>query len=370
MLRRSVRKAAQHLLFPPVLGAALPRPRRDRARVFWGIPRGRVGGHNVRTRRMIGAFGNHLVSPNLVYAQSAWNAAALRGAQAFGRSGRGPLVFNQNGWYFPAWFNGDCRAANARLVATQRVADYVIFQSRFCLEAGIALTGYCPPNYEILHNGVPAVADPVEYRGDGKSCWLAAVFTPDYEHVLRPTLMAFDLLRRRLPRNRVPRLRLAGQLHPLTVRAAWFIELKRLLASLEADGICEWLGTYRMDQLPSLMAGTDVALHLKYKDPCPNAVIERMRHGVPHVFSASGGTPELVGDAGLPIAVADQWDEAVAVEVEALAETVTTALNQATALRRRVMERRALFDWGAYVDRHREIFADLLAGEPVRGRQS
>ena len=35
---------------------------------------------------------------------------------------------------------------------------------------------------------------------------------------------------------------------------------------------------------------------LKYKDPCPNSVIEAMSCGLPILYSNSGGLPELVNN--------------------------------------------------------------------------
>ncbi|MFO7572020.1 MAG: glycosyltransferase, partial [Gaiellaceae bacterium] len=41
-------------------------------------------------------------------------------------------------------------------------------------------------------------------------------------------------------------------------------------------------------------------------DPASNALLEALACGLPAVFRASGGHPELVGDAGLPFAEADE----------------------------------------------------------------
>ena len=42
-----------------------------------------------------------------------------------------------------------------------------------------------------------------------------------------------------------------------------------------------------------------MALHLTNKDSCPNAVLERMSLSIGHVYSNSGGTPELIRDSGI-----------------------------------------------------------------------
>jgi glycosyltransferase involved in cell wall biosynthesis len=54
-------------------------------------------------------------------------------------------------------------------------------------------------------------------------------------------------------------------------------------------------------QLAAAMRSCDVFLNLSENDPCPNIVIEAMASGLPVIFVPTGGTPELVGEAGLPI---------------------------------------------------------------------
>ena len=44
----------------------------------------------------------------------------------------------------------------------------------------------------------------------------------------------------------------------------------------------------------------DVYIAASCNDPCSNALLEALACGLPAVFRASGGHPELVGDAGLP----------------------------------------------------------------------
>jgi len=46
-----------------------------------------------------------------------------------------------------------------------------------------------------------------------------------------------------------------------------------------------------------------------YRDPCPNAVVEGMSYGLPVVGVASGGLPDIVGDAGELVAFDDPGAE-------------------------------------------------------------
>ena len=46
-----------------------------------------------------------------------------------------------------------------------------------------------------------------------------------------------------------------------------------------------------------------------FRDACPNTVVEAMAHGLPVVATTSGGLPDIVGDAGLLIPVADDIQE-------------------------------------------------------------
>lgn len=343
------------------MGAHNTRAQPRRIRPFWGIVRARVGGPSVRTQRMIAEFGNYPISANIIYAQSAWSAGELRAATALCRRTSIPLIVNQNGWYYPGWFSGDWQQSNDELVKVQKAASLVVFQSRFCREAGKALTGFEPAHYEILYNAIPTMASMESPRSDGRTCWLSAVFTPDTRHIIEPALSALRLLRRGRDPRRAPRLMLAGHIPRATLQAPWFCEIKRELGDLEAQGACEWLGEYRPDDLPTLLACADVALHLKYKDPCPNAVIERMALGVPHVYSDSGGTPELVGEAGIPLAVEDTWQQQVPVDAEDLAQAIDTAFARRDELAAAAKERAKLFSWDRYVARHREIFARMLS---------
>ncbi len=55
------------------------------------------------------------------------------------------------------------------------------------------------------------------------------------------------------------------------------------------------------ERLPRLLRSCDALLILAENETCPNVVLEGMASGLPVLYRASGGTPELVGECGVAI---------------------------------------------------------------------
>jgi len=76
------------------------------------------------------------------------------------------------------------------------------------------------------------------------------------------------------------------------------------------------LGPIATEALAAELRRSDVYLAPSRNDPCSNALLEALASGLPAVFRASGGHPELVGEAGVdfdqPEEVADALDRLVA----------------------------------------------------------
>jgi glycosyltransferase involved in cell wall biosynthesis len=153
------------------------------------------------------------------------------------------------------------------------------------------------------------------------------------------------------------RLKVAGGVDPRVGAAA-----QRRIEELRLGKLVEFLGPYDWKQAPAIYRSADAYLMTKNNDPCPNSVLEAMSSGLPVLYSASGGVPELVGtDAGVGLAVPESFEEDVVPEPAAIAEGMNTIIRQqpafSAAARRRAMER---FDLPQWLARHDAVFEQAL----------
>ncbi|MBM2821660.1 MAG: hypothetical protein HW413_406 [Thermoleophilia bacterium] len=60
------------------------------------------------------------------------------------------------------------------------------------------------------------------------------------------------------------------------------------------------------------LRGHDLYVAASRNDPCSNALLEALACGLPTAYLSSGGHPELIGDAGLPFAEAEELPDVLA----------------------------------------------------------
>jgi glycosyltransferase involved in cell wall biosynthesis len=267
-----------------------------------------------------------------------------------------PFVWNQNGVAYRGWYGDGWELVNAPRARLLRQADHVVYQSAFCKLGADRFYGAPQRTWEILHNPVDTEA-----------------FTPDGVHRERPLTLL-------LGGNQYQRYRLERALETLAAVRQEIPDARLLVAGVvsfapdaqdHADAMIERLslreavefaGPYTQAQAPELMRRADLLVHPKYNDPCPTVVLEAMACGLPIVYSASGGTPELVGpDAGIGIEAPLDWERDHPPSPAELAQAVLTLASDLEARRVAARERALRFDVRPWVERHREIFQELVA---------
>jgi glycosyltransferase involved in cell wall biosynthesis len=267
------------------------------------------------------------------------------------------LVVNQNGVAYPAWHGDGWERTNAPMAALLPMASHVFYQSQFCKDTADRFLGVQPERWEILHNAVdterfvPAAARPA------RPLTLLLGGTQYAQYRVDAAMRALAVLRRSVPDGR---LLVAGVLRWPTARTPR-ADAALLARELGIESAVEFLGPYAQADAVRLYQRADILLHSKYNDPCPTVVIEALSCGLPVVYSASGGVPELVGtEAGVGVPAEQRWDRDIPPDADALAEGVLRVWRElprfSSVARRRVVPR---FDVRPWLARHAEVFERL-----------
>ncbi len=332
-------------------------PRREAPRVFYAGGRsGNVGGPRVKLQRLAAAFPEHRRSFNLVYILS--NAPHLPTFALKHLSTRQvPIVHNQNGVFYPGWFAGDWRARNADMARSYHRADHVLWQSEFCRRAADEFLGIREGPGEVLYNAVDTeVFAPRPGRSQDKPFQFLASGKVD-THAFYRLETALRGLGIAVEHGLDCSLTIAGWLSREASEAAG-----RLVQDLDLTRRVKFTGAYTQADAPAIYRQANAYISTQYNDACPNAVIEALASGLPVIYSATGGVPELVGEtAGISLPCDTGWDRPRWPEPIAIAEAMTkVAMSQASmaaAARARAVERFTLTGW---IERHRQVFQDLL----------
>lgn len=335
-------------------------------RVFYGydsLPTSKevASGGIVKTQDLQKKFSNTPDSPNILYLiSSALPSYAPRMAQWAKQAGA-KVVLNQNGVAYPAWHGVGWETTNKFMREVLQYADYVFYQSNFCKLGADRFLALRETNYEILYNPVdtfffhPAQSSPplVPFR---------LLLAGSHHHFYR-VRSAVDTVKILLDSGQKVRLEIAGRCCWDTQEISPEQELKDYIRGHSLAHAVTLSGPYTQKEAPELFRCVHLLLHTKYNDPCPRLVVEAMASGLPVVYSASGGVPELVGkEAGVGVPAILDWAQDHPPAPELLADGVKTILasyqQYSQAARNRAVEK---FDRAPWVRKHRNVFSQLIS---------
>jgi glycosyltransferase involved in cell wall biosynthesis len=314
-----------------------------------------LGGH-VKFALLDSVLPNAPVDFNVLYLGSSAMPLEAPMLVRLARRRNAAFAWNQNGVAYPGWYGDGWELVNRPRAKLLHAADYVFYQSAFCKLSADRFYGERQGAWEVLHNPVDTTRF-VPGRRPSRPLTLLLGGSQYQRYRLEVALQTLAAVRRE---RSDARLLVAGA---LSFAADGREQALALVEGLGLDDAVELVGPYTQVQAPALMQRGDVLLHTKYNDPCPTVVLEAMACGLPVVYSASGGVPELVGDdAGFGVPAPLDWDrdhppapDELATAVHAVAEGLDERSEAARA-------RAQAFDSRQWVSRHREVFEELLSG--------
>ena len=356
-VRDAVRTIYRGLIGAAALAALPLRPRDGRLSVFYGGARaGDFGGTLVKVRLLQNRFPEHRAGFSLLYMLS--NAIYLPQVVVDRIKSSGvPVVLNQNGVFYRGWYAGDWQRENARMAKLHAAASFVFYQSEFCKRCAERFLGARSAGSEILYNAVDTqYFAPVAQRPVGTPFTFLITGKFDKAMGYRLTSSIAGVAAARKGGLDV-RLVVAGLVDPDVAVAA-----RAQVDALELASMVIFTGPYTWKEAPGIYQGADAYLMTKHNDPCPNSVLEAMSSGLPVLYSASGGVPELVGEqAGIGLTVPETFEENLVPDAAAVAEGMDRIMRQranlGAAARRRAIER---FDLAGWFERHDAVFRACL----------
>jgi glycosyltransferase involved in cell wall biosynthesis len=331
-------------------------PRRDGLAVSYGVDRMParddvvIGGH-VKFSILNEALPNAPRDFNVLYLGSSALPLEARRLVELARRRGAAFAWNQNGVAYRGWYGDGWQLVNEPRAKLMHEADHVFFQSRFCKLSADRFYGTRQGPWEVLHN-------PIDTRR----------FVPDDRSTRPLTLL--------LGGNQYQRYRLETALETLAhlrherpdarlvVAGHLVFDPGEHVRALELADAVDFVGPYTQVDAPALMRCADLLLHTKYNDPCPTVVLEAMASGLPVVYSASGGTPELVGDAGVGVPAPLDWERDHPPAAEELAAAVLRVADRTSDYSAAARERALHFDVRPWVDRHHTVFTELIRLRP------
>jgi glycosyltransferase involved in cell wall biosynthesis len=272
------------------------------------------------------------------------------------RARHAAFVWNQNGVAYHGWYGEGWQLVNASRARLLHEADHVLYQSAFCRLAADRFYGPRSGASEILHNPVDTRRFTPEPARGRRPLTLLLGGNQYQGYRVERALRTLQLVRRE---RRDARLLVAGD---LSFAADAPARVSALIRELALENAVELVGTYTQATAPDLMRRADLLLHTKVNDPCPTIVLEALACGLPVVYSATGGTPELVGDdAGIGIPAPLDWDRDHPPEPADLARAVLEIADDLPERATVARERATRFNARAWISRHRELFEELTA---------
>ena len=269
------------------------------------------------------------------------------------------VVLNQNGVAYPAWHGQGWEIPNQLQRESYLQADFIVYQSEFCRVGAEKFVGQSRAPWRVVYN--PVDLELYRPRPQAEAHPAPILLLGGNQFNAYRVELAFQVLGRVCREIPGARLLVTGKLWGEN-QALAREEAEGWLRKLKLTEQVELIGPYSQAQATAIFQRADLLLHTQYNDASPTLISEALAAGLPVVYSASGGVPELVApEAGIGIPVEASWEQISHPDPQKMAEAVLTVWEKhatyAAAARQSAEERFALAD---FITAHREIFAQVL----------
>ncbi len=321
-----------------------------------------LSGGLVKLQDLIKTFPNQARCPNSLYIISSALPPNLDILLATAKKTKSPIILNQNGVAYPAWHGDGWELTNQRLKLAYDAADYIIFQSKFCKKSAEKFLGPSKKPHSILHN--PVNTDQFSSlkgkRVNQNSIQLLVAGSHHFFYRIQSAIEALYHLS--LTETKTYHLTIAGKYQWQKTEQQCIDDIVSLIEKYQLIKQISIPGPYTQDEAVNIFQASDILVHPTYNDACPRLVIEAMACGVPVVYSATGGTPELIPEnAGVGIPGPVDWERIhppSPLEIAKGITTITSKLNSYSInARQHAVTNHNVERW---VNEHKNIFSSLL----------
>ena len=319
-------------------------------KIFYaGAETKKVGGPYLKIQKLQKFFPEFIWKFNIIYVLSnspnlnKWSIKLIKKRKT-------PLILNQNGVFYPAWYKGDYERQNLPISKIYHYADYVFWQSNFSKKASDRFLGKRLGEGEILYNSVDTK---MFYPKKGKNnnifrFLITGNIRKQNNYRIYSVLDAFQEI---TINNKYVHLYIAGIVEDIE-------QLKAEVSKLNINEYITFLGPYALKDAPFIYQMADAYITMSFQDNCPTAVIEAMSSGLPILYSSSGGIPELVGNnSGIGLEVSEDWEKINVPKKQqiymGLLEIMEKRIDMSDFARERAVK---LFDINSWIKRHKEVF--------------
>lgn len=193
------------------------------------------------------------------------------------------IVYNQNGTYFPAWFDGNCYKKNKAFATLINKSDYIIFQSKFCMRMAKKFLDQLmlKNRHSVIYNSTRECATYQKKNALKNKIKICVAGTFNFKERLETVFQICNILSFDYNIN----LNIFGH----------YNRNKITIPNKNKNLKISFRGNYNNSKINKIFSCHDLLIHTQPYDCCPTVICEAIANGLPFIAQKNGGIPELVG---------------------------------------------------------------------------